>query len=62
MTRNLTDLINGDRKGGLERIEYWLKKDPDLLNGELVQLTGLKNSDVVAWYISRNQLRKAMQL
>ena len=58
MSQDQIDLINAGFNSGLERLRFWMKMKPNARNPELAKLTKLKNANVVASYISRQELRK----
>lgn len=58
MSQHQIDIINARFKSGLERLRFWIEMVPNASNKLLAKLSGLKNANVVASYISRLELRK----
>ncbi len=58
MSQHQIAIINARFKTGLERLRFWIEMMPDASNKLLAKLSGLKNANVVASYISRLELRK----
>lgn len=59
MSKQQIAIINARFRTGLERLRFWIEMVPNASNELLAKLSGLKNANVVASYISKQGLRKA---